>query len=445
MNAKHVEFRYYLENTGIVDALSKALVKLFDMPAKPINPLEFIRMDILAQLPPDEPIDVTLQIAQQRVSELEAEIAKLKVKERPSDSAFSDPSEFMVTALKELHINENCQSLLKTCLTTEIIDELEDVKTESYQSTLFDCVQSGLQVPYEHIGVFATDSDCYLTFAKIFDSVLSEIYSNYSKDCIQPAVDWGNADNLPNSDPSKKYLGYSQISTYRALDGFPFHGKMTEDEYVKIMEKIQQVLNRFSTTELRKGQFYPYESLDVETAKKLGKENLLFKQCSRVAQIAGASKFWPIGRAIYVNQDRSFLVWINHEEHLRFTSIQRDGDLVKMYKRLVIAAQSFDKHLRFKRHTRLGWATFSPFNVGNALEILVTLKLVRIPYCEAKMKEIFQKFNLELKSTKVEGEKTIYEILNGRDLGCTEFQVVKRVYDGIAEICNLENELEDKV
>uniref|UniRef100_A0A5K3ELI2 c-Myc-binding protein n=1 Tax=Mesocestoides corti TaxID=53468 RepID=A0A5K3ELI2_MESCO len=40
---RRVEFRRYLENSGILDALTNALVKLFELPEKPTNPLSFLK------------------------------------------------------------------------------------------------------------------------------------------------------------------------------------------------------------------------------------------------------------------------------------------------------------------------------------------------------------------------------------------------------------------
>lgn len=40
---KRAEFRHYLEVSGVMDALSRALIKLYDEPSKPENPISFVR------------------------------------------------------------------------------------------------------------------------------------------------------------------------------------------------------------------------------------------------------------------------------------------------------------------------------------------------------------------------------------------------------------------
>lgn len=42
IDSKKEEFRKYLESNGVVDALTKVIVGLYDQPEKPSNPLEFV-------------------------------------------------------------------------------------------------------------------------------------------------------------------------------------------------------------------------------------------------------------------------------------------------------------------------------------------------------------------------------------------------------------------
>eukprot|EP01027_Heterolobosea_sp_BB2_P001622 GEZU01002435.1.p1 GENE.GEZU01002435.1~~GEZU01002435.1.p1 ORF type:complete len:101 (-),score=45.17 GEZU01002435.1:193-495(-) len=42
-DSKKEEFRKYLEKSGVVDAITKVLVTLYEEPEKPTNPLEFMK------------------------------------------------------------------------------------------------------------------------------------------------------------------------------------------------------------------------------------------------------------------------------------------------------------------------------------------------------------------------------------------------------------------
>lgn len=51
VDLKRVEFRLYLETTGVMDALSYALIKLYDEIPKPTDPVAFVRQHF--KLPTD--------------------------------------------------------------------------------------------------------------------------------------------------------------------------------------------------------------------------------------------------------------------------------------------------------------------------------------------------------------------------------------------------------
>ena len=50
---------------------------------------------------------------------------------------------------------------------------------------------------------------------------------------------------------------------------------------------------------------------------------------------AGGYSCWDTGRGIFHNKDKTFLTWVNEEDHFRFISMQMGGNLGEVYKRLV--------------------------------------------------------------------------------------------------------------
>ncbi|CAH8573127.1 unnamed protein product [Schistosoma turkestanicum] len=80
-NCKREEFRKYLEKSGVIDALTKVLVGLYEEPEKPDNALEFMKKHLQAENP--DPSDVEamkVEIAElkQKVEMLESENNELK-------------------------------------------------------------------------------------------------------------------------------------------------------------------------------------------------------------------------------------------------------------------------------------------------------------------------------------------------------------------------------
>jgi len=81
IDSKREEFRKYLERTGVLDAITKVLVLLYEDVDKPDDALEFVRMNLGDKRPSVaemEALKTDLELATARVKELELENAKLR-------------------------------------------------------------------------------------------------------------------------------------------------------------------------------------------------------------------------------------------------------------------------------------------------------------------------------------------------------------------------------
>lgn len=84
-----------------------------------------------------------------------------------------------------------------------------------------------------------------------------------------------------------------------------------------------------------------------------------------------------LGRGIFYNEDKTFLVWVNEEDHLRIISMQKGGDLASVYDRMVKAVTKIGEKFAFSRHQRIGFLTFCPTNLGTNRQCLsVHIRLV---------------------------------------------------------------------
>ncbi|CAH8610797.1 unnamed protein product [Schistosoma bovis] len=80
-NCKREEFRKYLEKSGVIDALTKVLVGLYEEPEKPDNALEFMKKHLQAESPDPSDVEamkVEISELKQKVEMLESENAELK-------------------------------------------------------------------------------------------------------------------------------------------------------------------------------------------------------------------------------------------------------------------------------------------------------------------------------------------------------------------------------
>jgi creatine kinase/arginine kinase len=52
-------------------------------------------------------------------------------------------------------------------------------------------------------------------------------------------------------------------------------------------------------------------------------------------EAAGFNKDWPEGRGIFHTHDKSLLIWINEEDHIRIISMTKGFDLKAVFEKLV--------------------------------------------------------------------------------------------------------------
>ncbi|OAD59247.1 Arginine kinase [Eufriesea mexicana] len=333
------------------------------------------------------------------------------------------------------------KSLLKKYLTKEVFDQLKTKKT-SFGSSLLDVIQSGVENLDSGVGIYAPDAESYTVFADLFDPIIEDYHGGFKKSDKHPPKDFGDVDSLGNLDPAGEFIVSTRVRCGRSLEGYPFNPCLTEAQYKEMEEKVSSTLSGLEG-EL-KGTFYPLTGMSKEVQQKLIDDHFLFKEGDRFLQAANACRFWPTGRGIYHNDAKTFLVWCNEEDHLRIISMQMGGDLGQVYRRLVSAVNEIEKRLPFSHHDRLGFLTFCPSNLGTTVRASVHIKLPKLAANRAKLEEIAGKFNLQVRGTRgehTEAEGGIYDISNKRRLGLTEYQAVKEMHDGIAELIKLEKEL----
>ncbi|CAL7937769.1 unnamed protein product [Xylocopa violacea] len=333
------------------------------------------------------------------------------------------------------------KSLLKKYLTKEVFDQLKTKKT-SFGSTLLDCIQSGIENLDSGVGIYAPDAESYTIFADLFDPIIEDYHGGFKKTDKHPPKDFGDVDTLGNLDPAGEFIVSTRVRCGRSLEGYPFNPCLTEAQYKEMEEKVSSTLSGLEG-EL-KGTFYPLTGMSKDVQQKLIDDHFLFKEGDRFLQAANACRFWPTGRGIFHNDAKTFLVWCNEEDHLRIISMQMGGDLGQVYRRLVNAVNDIEKRLPFSHHDRLGFLTFCPSNLGTTVRASVHIKLPKLAANRSKLEEIAGKFNLQVRGTRgehTEAEGGIYDISNKRRLGLTEYQAVKEMHDGIAELIKLEKEL----
>lgn len=332
----------------------------------------------------------------------------------------------------------DCKSLLKKYLSREVLDACKNKKTQ-LGATLLDCIQSGVENLDSGVGIYAPDAEAYTLFAPIFNPIIEDYHEGFKPTDKHPATDFGDLNTIVNVDPTGKYVVSTRVRCGRSLKGYAFNPCLTEANYKEMEDKVSAIFNTFEG-EL-KGKYHPLTGMDKATQQQLIDDHFLFKEGDRFLQAANACRYWPTGRGIYHNDNKTFLVWVNEEDHLRIISMQKGGDLKAVFQRLVNAVNAIESKLPFSRDDRLGYLTFCPTNLGTTIRASVHIGLPKLAKDKKVLEDIAAKFNLQVRGTRgehTESEGGVYDISNKRRMGLTEYQAVKEMQDGILEMIKME-------
>ncbi|GAB1599795.1 arginine kinase Oct f 2 [Argonauta hians] len=335
---------------------------------------------------------------------------------------------------------KDSHSLLKKHLTKERLDKLKGLKSK-FGGTLADCIRSGCKNPESGVGIYASDPDAYTVFAEVLDAVIMD-YHKIDK-VMHPTPNFGDINNLNigDLDPSGKLIVSTRVRVGRSHDSFGFPPVLTKEDRIK-MEKVSVEALKSLEGELA-GNYFPLTGMAPDVQKQMTEDHFLFNDSDRFLKAASGYDDWPTGRGIYFSNNKTFLCWVNEEDHLRLISMQKGGNLGEVYTRLVKAIHQMETKLKFAKKDNMGYLTFCPSNLGTTMRASVHIKIPKLSQ-RSDFKSICDSFNLQARG--IHGEHTesvggVYDISNKRRMGLTEFEAVTEMMKGVNEIIRQETSM----
>ena len=187
-----------------------------------------------------------------------------------------------------------------------------------------------------------------------------------------------------------------------------------------------------------------YKSLtDMSYAERdaLIEEHILYNDADdKYLRSAGGYNDWPIGRGVFMNKNKNFIVWVNEEDHIRIISMQKGASLKQVWGRLVKAIHAMETKMEFVRHDKFGYLTFCPTNIGTGLRASVHVKVPKVA-ASGKLEEMCKSIDLQPRG--IHGEHTesiggVYDISNKIRIGRTEWDLINTMWSGIRKILDVE-------
>ena len=138
---------------------------------------------------------------------------------------------------------------------------------------------------------------------------------------------------------------------------------------------------------------------------QLIEDHFLFdKPVSPLLTCAGMARDWPDARGIWHNDNKTFLVWVNEEDHIRVISMQKDGKMGQVFQRFCEGLKKVEdviksKGKEFMWNEHLGYILTCPSNLGTGLRAGVHLKIPLLSKDEKRLNDILVKLRLQKRGT----------------------------------------------
>jgi creatine kinase len=344
---------------------------------------------------------------------------------------------------------EKHNNYMARVLTPELYAKYKHVKTPA--GVTFDqCIQTGVDNPGHPfimtVGAVAGDEESYQVFSDFFDPVIDQRHGGFKK--------WDNHKTDLNHEKlrggvfDEKYVLSTRVRTGRSIRGFQLPPTCTRGERRACEKVISDAVNGLEDD--LKGSYYGLYNLTEKEHEAMIDEHIMYdKPVSPLLTCSGMARDWPEARGIFYNPAKTFIVWVNEEDHMRVISMQKGGNIKEVFSRFCRGLSAVEKQIKaqgfdYMHNDHLGYILTCPSNLGTGLRAGVHLK---IPHVSARgdFKKLLSSMRLQSRGTGgVDTAATggIFDISNNDRLGKTEVELVQAMVDGVNTLIDLEKKLE---
>lgn len=338
-------------------------------------------------------------------------------------------------------------SLMSKVINPEMYTKLRDVQTPN-GFTFDKAIQTGIDTPHLGVGAVAGDEESYEVLSDLYDPIIEGWHGYKKTDTHESDLDPSHLKN-GHIDPEGKYIKSTRIRGGRSVRGLSLPPSTTRAERRETERVLTEGLSSMSGD--LTGKYYSLNNLSGSERQQLIDDHFLFQHPGGGTLLtnAGAARDWPDGRGIFHNASKTFLVWINEEDHMRVIAMQPGGNIGEVFARFSRAVQEVEGSLKkngysFMHNDHLGYICTCPSNLGTGLRASVHVKIPKLSE-HPKFKALCDSMKVQPRGTG--GEHTanvggVYDISNKQRIGRSEVQLVQTMIDAVSKMIELEKVLE---
>uniref|UniRef100_A0A8C4IEI6 Creatine kinase S-type, mitochondrial n=1 Tax=Dicentrarchus labrax TaxID=13489 RepID=A0A8C4IEI6_DICLA len=331
----------------------------------------------------------------------------------------------------DLRKHNNCMA---AALSPSIYAHLRD-KTTPSNWTVDQCIQTGVDNPghpfIKTVGMVAGDEESYEVFAELFDPVIKDRHNGYDPRTMKHPTDL-DASKVTSGVFDERYVLSSRVRTGRSIRGLSLPPACTRSERREVERVVVTALSGLKGD--LAGRYYSLGEMSEREQQQLIDDHFLFDKVAR---------HWRH------NNEKNFLIWINEEDHTRIISMEKGGNMKRVFERFCKGLKQVEHLIQergweFMWNERLGYILTCPSNLGTGLRAGVH---IRLPFLsrDPRFKKILDNLRLQKRGTGgVDTAATgdTVDISNLDRLGKSEVELVQLVIDGINYLIECEKRLE---
>ncbi len=348
---------------------------------------------------------------------------------------------------KETHV-----SLMAQTMTREKFEALKNHKTKTAGWTIARAMNTGTLYPSSSVGCHAGDHESYTDFAKLFKFVIESYHKGYNLDKDKHVTDLDvKKISTDLSEQAESKIISTRIRVARNLDFFPLNPGGTRQTRLEIIKLIEEVVPLLKGD--LKGELFRHSTMPPEQTQELIDDHFLFKGNDKMQAASGHHEHWPIGRGIYLSEEKEFILWINEGDHLRIISMEQGGDVKSVFERLGRGIATIENGLKkvtgknsvFMSDDVLGMITCCPSNLGTAMRASVHIlvpKLIAKVGLE-RIDKIARESYCQARGSNGEHSEVVdrVDISNYRRLGYKEYELIEDMINCVNKLAIMEDEI----
>jgi protein arginine kinase len=222
---------------------------------------------------------------------------------------------------------------------------------------------------------------------------------------------------LRGSGPMSEIVISSRIRLARNISGIPFLTRASRQQKTQLEARSREVL---LSAQISAKTLY----VDLEHAPEIDRQLLVERHLISKQHAAAEG-----ARGVAVGENETISIMINEEDHLRIQVLRSGLQLDEAWEQINGIDDALESKLDFAFHTRFGYLTACPTNVGTGIRVSVMLHLPALKLT-GELEKVFRAAkDMKLAVRGLYGEGTeatgdFYQISNQTTLGKSEEEII---------------------